>query len=170
MANIFIELKKAIGVLDVEKRFCRAQSELDLINAKLTALVDIFDTAKEYVSHANHRTGSDVGDRLIYYFTEGNMNTKKVADYFKVSPATVASNIHYASKAYSTLLDGVETRLLEAEDLEKVQAAYAEFLRTKKAEMNPYDLPEISLKKARKRFGRSLPNIKSSPHIVIPSK
>lgn len=98
------------------------------------------------------------------------MNTKKVADYFKVSPATVASNIHYASKAYSTLLEGVETRLMEAEDLETVQAAYVEFLRTKKAEINPYDLPEILLKKVQRRFSKSLPNIKSLPYIVIPSK
>ncbi|WP_201317513.1 hypothetical protein [Paenibacillus sp. EPM92] len=163
MANTFKEMKKAIGVLDVEKRFCRDQSELDLINAKLIALTDIFDTAKEYVSHANHQAGSDVGDRLIYYLTEGNMNTKKVADYFKVSPATVASNIHYASKAYSTLLEGVETRLMKAEDLETVRVAYAEFLQIKKSVMNPYDLPEISLKKAQKRLGKSLPNIKSSP-------
>lgn len=170
MANIFRVLKKKLGALNAELRFSREPLDLEMIHEKITLIEEIFEFAKEYAASFHHESSSNVGDRLYYYLTEGHLNYEKVADHFKVPYGTIASNVHYASEAFSKLIGDLVNRLTEAEDLEIVRTALSEFSKIKKNVLNPYDLPEISLKKFQKRKGGSLPYIKNSPYIVIPSR
>lgn len=170
MANIFRELWRLHGVLNTNKRFCRDSTQLDLIQNKLIFIEEVKDFAKQYAAAVHHQSSSNVGDRLYYYLTEGNLSYRKVADHFNVPYRTVATNIHYASKAFAKLVGDLLKNQTEAEDLETVHGALSDLRNIKKSVMNPYDLSEISLKKVQKRKVGSLPFVKSSPYIVIPRR
>jgi hypothetical protein len=170
VANIFREMKKELGILYANLRFSRKPLELELIREKITSIEEILDFAKEYAASVNHQSVSNVGDRLIYYLTEGNLDYNKVANHFGVSPSTVAGNIHYASRACSNMLGDLVNQLTEAEDLESVQACLFEFRQVKKSVTNPYDFPERSLKKAQKKVGIIFNLRKDYTPIIIPSK
>lgn len=149
MANIFKQLKWEIGVLEANLRFSREPSKRKLIREKIKALEEVFDFAKEYASTVNHQSSSDVGDRLLYYLTEGELDYKKVAKHFNVLPGTVASNVHYSSRAYSTLLGGLEDRLVKADDPETLWAVYAEFQYIKKSVLGHIELSKSELRRVK---------------------
>lgn len=173
MANTFVVIKKYICLLNVEKRFCRDAAKLELNQEKVNALEEIFDFAKEYSTFANHSSISDVGDRLRYYLSEGNLSFQKTAEHFGISKSVVASNVHYASKSFSTLIADQISLITEAEDIEEVQEALSEFRNIRKAVVNPYDL-EIpdkllkSLTRRKKHMIGGAGNAKNKPSIIIP--
>ncbi|WP_419885684.1 hypothetical protein [Paenibacillus sp. B-A-8] len=144
MSNIFKVMKKSIGLLNAEKRFCRDVARLELIQEKVDALEEIFDFAKEYVTSANHQVFSNVDERLWFYLTEGYLNYHKVSDRFGVSVQAVAGNVHYASKDFSDLVGSQINLINDAGDIEAVWKALSEFRTIRKSVVNPYDLPEIS--------------------------
>lgn len=171
MANIFKQLKSELGILKANLRFSREPSKRKLIREKIKSLEEVFDFAKEYTLTVNHQSSSDVGERLFYYLTEGELNYRKVAEYFNILPGTVASNIHYASRAYSVLLGGIESRLVEAEDLETLRVAHAEFQNIKKSVSGHFELPKSILKRSQKSVAFPLLSYDNrSPSIVIPEK
>ncbi|MFC5528397.1 hypothetical protein [Cohnella yongneupensis] len=174
MANIFVKMKQASGLLNAGKRFCRDAAELQLINEKVAALEEVFDFAKEFVAFANHQTFSNVGDRLYFYLGVGNLNYKKVADHFKVSPETVASNVSYASTSIKSLFGAPINLLMDAEDVETVRVALLEFRAIRKSVVNPLGIPEISeellksVSKRKKINVGGITNAKNKSQIIIP--
>ena len=167
MANIFKQLKSKLGVLKANLRFSREPSKRKLIREKIKSLEEVFDFAKEYTLTVNHQSSSDVGERLFYYLTEGELNYRKVAEYFNVLPGTSAN---YASKAYSDLLGGIESRLVEAEDLETLRVAHAECQNIKKSVSGHFELPKSILISPKRVAFPLLSYDNRSPSIVIPEK
>ncbi|RUS44613.1 hypothetical protein [Cohnella sp. AR92] len=174
MANIFVQMRQSIGFLNAERRFCRDVAKKELIQEKVIALEEILDFAKEYITYTNHQTFSDVGDRLYYYLSEGNLNYQKVADRFKVSVKVVAGNVHYASKNLVSLIGIQINRIKDAEDIKVVRQALSEFGDIRKSVINPYDLPEFSeealksLYRGKKLKIGGIGIAKNSPPIIIP--
>jgi hypothetical protein len=174
MANVFVVIKKSIGLLNLEEQFCRDEAKRELYNEKTIALKEIFDFAVEYVASSNHQTFSLVEERLRYYLTGGNLNYHKVADRFGVSVQRVAGNVHYASKNLVSLVGKEINQIKDAEDIEAVREALSEFRVIRKSVVNPLDLPEVSeellnslLKKKKIKVG-GVESGKNKSQIIIP--
>lgn len=174
MANVFKIMKKSIGLLNAEKRFCRDAARSELIQEKVDVLVEVFDFAKEYVPSANHQVFSTVEERLRFYLTEGNLTYHKVADRFGVPVQTVAGNVYYASREFSNLVGSQINRIKGAGDIEAVREVLSEFRAIRKSVVNPHDLPEISeelLKSLLKREKNKIGGVgcaKNTSYIIIP--
>ncbi|GMK39049.1 hypothetical protein PCCS19_21030 [Paenibacillus sp. CCS19] len=174
MANTFVAIKKTIGLLNAQSRYCRDTVRLELIQEKADALEEVFDFAKEYVTFANHQMSSTVGDRLHYYLTDGKMNNQKVADRFGVPVNVVAGNVHYASRKFADLVEGQIDAINHAGDIDTVRGALTTFRTIKKLVVNPYDLPEVSeellssLSRRRKSKMGGVKIAKNKSQVIIP--